>query len=281
VTDDDLPDADVVVATWWVTANWVARLSADKGAKAYFMQDYGTSDEEIANIIPTWSLPMHMMTISSWLVELIRKHCPGRILSFIPYAVDSRVFHAPPRGRQRIPTVGLTYRRVWSKGTDIALRAVQIARTAIPDLRLLAYGSESPNRHLPLPPGTLYKLQATDEDIRQIYAGCDAWLFASRVEGFGLPMLEAMACRSPVIGTPAGAAPELLANGAGLLVRPQDPEGMARGIRHICALSDSEWRAMSDTAYARATRYTLDDATDLFEEALHVAVEHWKRDDQA
>src|SRR5262245_20851968 len=36
ITDRDVPDADVVIATWWETAPWVANLSPSKGAKVYF-----------------------------------------------------------------------------------------------------------------------------------------------------------------------------------------------------------------------------------------------------
>jgi glycosyltransferase involved in cell wall biosynthesis len=279
VTDGDVPDADIVVATWWMTAAWVARLSASKGAKAYFMQDYGIPGQELEDIVPTWSLPLHMMTISSWLVDLIHEYYEEMPVSVIPYSVDTRIFCAPPRGKQRCPTVGLTYRHMLSKGTDIALDAVRIARKTLANLRLEAYGPELPSQSLSLPPNTIYRYQPTDEQIRQIYASCDAWLFGSRLEGFGLPILEAMACRTPVIGTPAGAAPEILTDGAGVLVRPEDPEDMARAIEYICGLSDGEWRAMSDTAHARAVSCTWDDATDLFEEALHTAVERWKRGD--
>src|SRR5207245_3362071 len=38
VTDHDVPDADVVIATWWLTAEWVAALSARKGTKVHFVQ---------------------------------------------------------------------------------------------------------------------------------------------------------------------------------------------------------------------------------------------------
>jgi glycosyltransferase involved in cell wall biosynthesis len=86
-----------------------------------------------------------------------------------------------------------------------------------------------------------------------------------------------MACRTPVIGTPAGAAPELLADGVGVLVKPEDPEDMARAIEQICKLSESEWRTMSDAAYARATSYTWEEATDCFEAALHTAIQRGKQ----
>lgn len=60
VTDVDVPDADVVVATWWETAEWVARLSPAKGAKVYFVQGH-----EVFEHLPkeraaaTYRLPLH------------------------------------------------------------------------------------------------------------------------------------------------------------------------------------------------------------------------------
>jgi glycosyltransferase involved in cell wall biosynthesis len=108
--------------------------------------------------------------------------------------------------------------------------------------------------------------------IKEIYAQCDAWLFGSRTEGFGLPILEAMACRTPVIGTPTGAAPDLLAPGGGILVKPEDPQDMARAIEQICRMPDEEWRIRSRLAYTKAISYTWDDATDLFEVALNQAI---------
>ena len=44
VTDADVPDADIVVATWWETAEWVAGLTPRRGAKAYLIQHHETFD---------------------------------------------------------------------------------------------------------------------------------------------------------------------------------------------------------------------------------------------
>lgn len=276
ITDADVPDADVVVATWWETAEWVAGLSPSKGAKAYFMQDYGAPGQELERIVPTWSLPLHIITIAQWLADLILEHC-GRIsVNVVPNAVDLELFQTAPRGKQQYPTVGLNYRSLSTKGTDIALNAFQIAKRSVPNLQLITYSSEQPKPWLPLPPNTIYEYRPTNEQLSKIYASCDAWLFPSRREGFGLPILEAMACRTPVIGTPAGAAPELLADGAGVLVKPEAPKDMARAIEQVCGLSDQEWRAMSDQAYAKVTAYTWEDATDLFESALYTAIKRWQ-----
>jgi hypothetical protein len=44
ITDKDIPDADIIMATWWETAEWVAKLSPSKGTKVYFLQNYEAFD---------------------------------------------------------------------------------------------------------------------------------------------------------------------------------------------------------------------------------------------
>ena len=132
---------------------------------------------------------------------------------------------------------------------------------------------------MPLPKDAEYVIQPDQDKLKDFYSKCDAWLFASRSEGFGLPIVEAMACRTPVIGTPAGAAPEMLSGGTGILVKPEDPEAMANAIERICQLPDSEWQTMSEAAYAKVINYTWEDATDLFEAGLRAAVDKSQKRD--
>jgi len=280
VTDVDVPDGDIVVATWWATAEEVATLSESKGAKVYLIQHHeiwGSLPKE--RVEATYSLPLHKITISPWLVDIMRTRYGDYHVSLVPNSVNTEQFHAPPRSKQTIPTVGMVYRRPKWKGCDISLKAFSLAAQHIPNLRLVAFGTTEPLPDLPLPPGTEYVRQPPQHKIKDVYAKCDAWLFGSRLEGFGLPILEAMACRTPVIGTPAGAAPELLSDGGGILVKPEDPEDMARAIEQICQLSEPEWQAMSDAAYAKASSYTWDDAAQLCEQAFYTAIERTKRGD--
>jgi glycosyltransferase involved in cell wall biosynthesis len=279
IADADVPEADVVVATWWETAEWVAKMSEAKGAKVYFIQH----DERFDNmprerVEATWELPVHKITIAQWLVDLVQERFSDCHISLVPNSVDLKQFNAPPRGKQAIPTIGMLYSPVGWKGCDISLKAFSLAAQQIPNLRLVTFG-DSLSPDLPLPPDTEYAYRPAQSTLKDFYAKCDAWLFGSRTEGFGLPILEAMACRTPVIGTPAGAAPELLADGAGILVKPEAPEDMARAIERVCLLSDSEWRTMSDAAYAKATSYTWDDAVELFESALQTAIDRRQRGD--
>jgi len=271
IVDSDVPDSDVVVATWWQTAAWVAAFSASKGAKAYFMQDYGAPGQELSDVAPTWKYPLHIITIAQWLVDLMKEHGIERSISLVANSVETELFFSPERGKQATPTMGFCYREAWAKGYDLVLEAFRIARRSQPDLRLRTYGPTLPQRALPA--GMHFRYRPSTPELREVYAACDAWIFASRREGFGLPLLEAMACRTPVIATPAGAAPELLARGGGVLVHPEDPEDMARAMCRFAAMPEQEWRAISETAYRTVQGYTWEDAVTRFEHALRRAIE--------
>ncbi len=274
VTDADVPDADVIVATWWETAEWVSAMSASKGAKVYFVQHYEVHDgQPIDRVEATWTLPMHKIAVAQWLADIAAKKYDDRDVSVVPNAVDGELFCSPTRGPQKAPTVGMMYSTRHYKGGDICILAYEEARKTIPELKLKAFGAVPISADLPLPPGAEYFRSPAQNELRTIYGGCDAWLFASRSEGYGLPLLEAMACRTPVIATPAGAAPELMNAGGGLLVSHEEPAAMAEAIRAIAALPEDEWKTMSGRAREAATRYSWDDATGMFEKALARAVD--------
>jgi glycosyltransferase involved in cell wall biosynthesis len=269
VTDRDVPEADVVIATWWETAEWVARLSPAKGQKVYFIQhdERGFYNQPRERVAATWRLPLYRITIAPWLVELGRAEFGIEQITLVPNGVDPELFFAPPRTKRPTPTVGMMTSSAAFKGTDVALAAFALAARDVKGLELVAFGQDD----LELPVGARFVKRPAQSQIRELYSACDAWLFASRSEGFGLPILEAMACRTPVIGTPAGAAPALIGEGGGMLVQPEDPQDMARAIRTIVGLSAAEWTGLSDRAYATAQRNTWGLSIDRFEAALREA----------
>lgn len=96
-----------------------------------------------------------------------------------------------------------------------------------------------------------------DADLPALYAGAAAFVFPSLYEGFGFPPLEAMACGTPVISSPAGSLREVLGDGADLVEGYDSAEWAAR-IR--AALGDSARRAALIAAgAARVARYRWDD----------------------
>ncbi|MCU0727580.1 MAG: glycosyltransferase family 4 protein [Planctomycetes bacterium] len=89
-----------------------------------------------------------------------------------------------------------------------------------------------------------------DGDLPALYSGAAAVLVPSLYEGFGLPVLEAFACGTPVLAADASALPET-AGGAALLLPPRDGDAWAEGIRRV--LGDSALRAkLAAAGLARA-----------------------------
>ncbi|MDQ3916292.1 MAG: glycosyltransferase family 4 protein [Actinomycetota bacterium] len=91
-------------------------------------------------------------------------------------------------------------------------------------------------------------------DLRALYAGADAFCFPSFMEGFGFPVLEAMAQGTAVV-TSAGTSTEELADGAGVLVDPRDPASIAAGLGEV--LDDARRREdLAAAGLERAAEYT-------------------------
>lgn len=104
-----------------------------------------------------------------------------------------------------------------------------------------------------------------DQDIARLYRSCEAFALVSFLEGFGIPVIEAMACGVPVVAADACSLPEV-AGGAALLVDPAAPESIADGLRRACAPGAERARLIA-AGRARAAEFTWDRSA-----AAHVRV---------
>lgn len=270
VTAADVPDADVVIATWWETAQWVSDLPPGKGAKCFFVQgDERQVVDDTAAVEAAWRLPMAKIAVSRWLASVAQGEFGDGSVVCVPNSVDTSMFHAPPRRRASVPTVGMLYATAWCKGCDVSLAALAEVRRRMPALRLVSFGPGAVEPRLPLIDGAAYTQDPAQDRLRELYAECDVWLSGSRAEGFGLPCLEAMACRCPVVSTRSGGPEDIVEDGVnGYLVDVDDVGALAERLARVWTMDGSDWLAMSDAALATARRYTWDDATDRFEAAL-------------
>ena len=76
--------------------------------------------------------------------------------------------------------------------------------------------------------------RVSDEELAALYRGARCLVYPSLYEGFGLPVLEAMACGTPVV-TSRGGATEEVAGDAAVLVDPLDVDAIAAGITEALA----------------------------------------------
>ena len=94
--------------------------------------------------------------------------------------------------------------------------------------------------------------------------------YPSRYEGFGLPLLEAMACGAPIVAARAGSIPEVVGD-AGILVDPDDETGMAAGVARLIDDSGLANR-LREAGRQRAKCYTWDRTATLTMDAYRAAV---------
>ncbi len=95
-----------------------------------------------------------------------------------------------------------------------------------------------------------------DDDLPALLSGALAFVFPSLYEGFGIPVLEAQACGTPVLASNTSSLPEVAGDGA-LLVDPLDTASIADGLRRL--LTEPELRGrLREAGYANVTRFSWD-----------------------
>ncbi|MGQ9366323.1 glycosyltransferase [Azospirillum sp. ST 5-10] len=107
-----------------------------------------------------------------------------------------------------------------------------------------------------------------EADLAAAFAAADLFVQPSHHEGYGMALAEALARALPAVSTAVGAAPELLAGGAGLTVPPGDAGALAAALRAVLGEPDRR-RRLAAAARGVASRLpTWDDGVDRFAGAL-------------
>lgn len=142
------------------------------------------------------------------------------------------------------------------KNGILAFRAAEIAAQRGEVFEIICVGGLAdiePTYRAAAPSVPMRRVRVDDESLRLLYAGAHALIYASRYEGFGMPVLEAMACGCPVV-TCANSSLIEVSGKAAIFVDPDDVEGTARA---ILSLSDPGTRATCVAAgIAQAATFT-------------------------
>jgi glycosyltransferase involved in cell wall biosynthesis len=107
----------------------------------------------------------------------------------------------------------------------------------------------------------------SDDDLPTLYSLASVVAMPSLTEGFGIPVVEAMACGAPVVASAGGSLPEVIGD-AGVLVPPMDVSALAEAITRV--VSDAPLRErLVAVGYERVRQFNWDDAA-----RQHVSVYH-------
>lgn len=140
----------------------------------------------------------------------------------------------PPLPDHAWCTAGILCRLTPQKGVDVALRAL----TAVPTLQLLIMGSGPLHAELSRLTDELglrerVRFVAGSPDVSGFWPQVDLLCLPSRAEALPLVLLEAMQRGRPVVASAVGSVPEVVTEDVGLLVPPDDPDGLAAALGRL------------------------------------------------
>ena len=265
ISDINIPDADVLIATAWRTAACSEMLSETKGRKFYFIQHYETWNGKDEEVNRTWKMPFKKIVIAGWLKEIAESM--GEPSYYVPNAFDFSEFDMDIKPEDRTgQKVMMLYNKLEFKGSIYGLKAFEKLKQELPDLGVILFGV--PEKPEDLPEWINYYRTPDRQLLRKLYNESSVFISPSISEGFPLPPAEAMMCGAALACTDIGGHREYAIDGeTAVLFMPKDVDGMVTALKKL--LSDREFRirlAYSGNKFIR--QFTWQRSVDDFENIL-------------
>ena len=264
MTPDVVPDGDVILTTGLRTVREAAALPREKGRLVEIVNGTIELAQSPAEAREVMALPVRRVAVSPSVAGFLKEHF-GVDASVVPNGVDHAQFYNSDRQFRTPRSVGMIYVDDPMKGNAEGFEAMRRVRDKVPDVRLVLFGARRPRD---APPRVEIYVRPRTSRLRAIYSSCDMWLAPSWSEGFGLPVLEAMACRVVPIATRAGGHVDLVEDGVnGFLVPVGDAEAMADRIGFLLQ-DESVLRKVSEAAHERSLLFDWDKSAEQLETLL-------------
>jgi glycosyltransferase involved in cell wall biosynthesis len=207
---------------------------------------------------------------------------PHSRVRVVHLGVDGGQFHPVPDARglvtlkYNVPTARNTYNLLYvgneqpRKNLGVLLEALACLKARGVPFRLIKVGGAGGDRwraqflagarRLGVEDQVLLVGRVPEADLPAFYSAADLYVTSSLLEGFGLPVLEAMACGAPVVCSRAGSLPEI-AEDVALFVDPRDPHALAAAIDRV--LNDGALRReMGVRGITRARQFPWEKSVD-------------------
>jgi glycosyltransferase involved in cell wall biosynthesis len=261
-----LPKADAYIATWWTTAERLARFKDLPGRKFYLLQHLETWAGNPDQVMVTWKTPLEKIVIARWLGDIARDL--GEASHYIPNGLDFSRFGSDTPIEQRNPKhLAMMFNPglIW-KGSADGLAALRLLKEQYPDLEAEFFGTTP--RSSELPSWIRYHQSPAQDELRRIYNRASIFLAPSHTEGWGLPPCEAMMCGAAVVATDIGGHREFAVDDkTALLVPAKQPEAIASAAKRLIEDSDLRIR-IANCGNNAIQRFTWEAAGDAMERVL-------------
>lgn len=267
INDKEIPDADFVCATAVCTADSVAKLSANKGKKLYFIQDFENWGNWGADAVKkSYQLGMKNIVIAKWLEKIVRDSGADCVL--IPNGIDFDIFDIDiPITSRKGHTISMLYHKQVHKGSTYGIAALKALKNQYPDLQATLFGV--PERPCDLPAWVHYVQNATQNQLRKIYNHTKIYLCPSIKEGFGLTGAEAMACGCAYVASDYGGVHEYATDRRNVLLSPpKDVKGLVDHISYL--FNDDDKRIqLAQQGYKDIQNFNWNQSVDKFIDVLN------------
>ena len=206
---------------------------------------------------------------SKFVEQTIRAFHPHKKIAFAPYGVDLEFWK--PASSERGATSGEHSSQLAArssqlhfifagqcsirKGTPLLLESWRRAELKDAQLELVGSWQMAPNKLKSLPPNVTFTGPVSRSELRERYQAANVFVFPSFFEGFGLVLLEAMACGLPAIASDASAGPDVLTPATGRVIPADAPDALVETLRWFAA-NREKIPGMKAAARAAAEKFT-------------------------
>ncbi|HBW34984.1 glycosyltransferase family 4 protein [Desulfosporosinus sp. BICA1-9] len=269
LTPSSIPSADFILPNFYLTVRpaWesqkgrVVRLSL--GYEPLWVPDSVTAKQ-------TYLIGAPIMSISEWHRQLIRQET-GLESTVISGGVDTSTFHPYPKPSEQTGRKNIFYIMrdavsgyTWKGGEDFLKVVTRLKDQVNFDLTV----SIPENALFASPVPCRLKTSTTDQELAQLYAVADLFVYTSYFEAFGLPPLEAMACGTAVVTTDCGGVRDYVRSGENcLLVPPSDIDQLSTAIYRLLT-QDTERQRLAAAGHRFAQAWTWQRTADQVEAFL-------------
>ncbi|MCP4138481.1 MAG: glycosyltransferase family 4 protein [bacterium] len=259
---DQVPCApqEIAIAVGTFTIHDVYYMKQDV-IKIRYCHGYNVERTELMN--STWGLPMPTITVSPRLIPDLEKTSGQKVIDVVPNGLYLEQYFEE-EGITR-DGVGTLFSTSMEKSPEDIIEIMQRLGKQNPPVPRYSFGADTRPEEFP---EDMYSRFPSVDRARELYNRSKIWLVPSRSEGFGLPILEAMACGCAVICTNFPAASGLITHDKnGLIVPIGDVDAFMQSIE-LLLNDDAKRESLVQHGRETAQEYTWALASQKMEKVL-------------
>lgn len=271
ISNRSIREADITIATSWITSYWVNELSKEKGKKVYFIQGFETWGTKKTNMFvrESYKLPFdECITVSTALHDRLFSEigteskvvCNGVEECFLEYIGEKPLTDI---------VIGIPYRETRGddiKNCELGIQVLLEVKERFPFVRLMAFGFNKP---LKWDNRIEFWENPSRKELIEFYHKVNIFYVPSLYEGWGLPAMEAMAQECCVLAANSGMIQELGKDRENCIVI-QNPRNRKEAVIKISNLINNKKKILEIGKNARKviSRMSISQSAKKFESIL-------------